>query len=388
MMIDKIAFLLHDPGMLNHYHSIWRAMDSSSFNIVTTKNFYVDASGKKMPGVDDFTEIVNSEKYDVKTMEELINRGIVYKYVVTNHVIAGNTTHKVRESHGIKFKKYINRVASTVKINPIWKFDVDINTFMPLQIGGKQIRFMYGADISDGWSLQAWNDAYDIFLCHGINDEKALKSRFKGDTFVMGYPRYDRFYDENINLINIKNELKIDEAKLTLLWMPTLGGEYSSIPIFAEPLSTLVIKYNVIVRPHPISFVQEPEFIQLLEKYNFTIDRNVLRDMNELFSVADVVLPDYGGTPFSAIFLGKNIIFLDVPGGDAADINNGSSVLEIKWQFPVITHEEVEKIDELVASKSFYIENNKCVNDLFVKYFNSPRGGGAMRVANYFKSLL
>ncbi len=174
--------------------------------------------------------------------------------------------------------------------------------------------------------------------------------------------------------------------------MPTLGGDYSSIPFFAEPLSTISKKYNIIVRPHPFSFVQEKDFISLLEKFDFNIDRNALRDMNELFGVADVILADNGGTPFSAIFFGKNVIFLSVPddlgaGSAATPYFAGSSVMELKKHLPVISHQDIHLIERMLDSTEFYEENDKCIGALFKQYFDSPRGGGAKRVADILKCL-
>jgi CDP-glycerol glycerophosphotransferase (TagB/SpsB family) len=275
---------------------------------------------------------------------------------------------------------------------PLWKVEIDIHTYLPLQVGYKQIRYMYGADISDGWSLQIWNNIYDIFLCHGVNDEREIKRRFKGKTFIMGYPRYDRFFSGNIELSSIRSEFGLSESKKTVLWMPTLGGDYSSIPLFAEPLSTISKKYNIIVRPHPFSFVQEKDFISLLEKFNFNIDRNAVRDMNELFGVADVILADNGGTPFSAIFLGRNVIFLHVP--DDLDtksvgpsIFSGSSVMELKKHLPVVNNQEIQQLVNMLDSEVFYKENSKCIETLYERYFDSPRGGGAKRVVDIFNSL-
>ena len=209
----------------------------------------------------------------------------------------------------------------------------------------------------------------------------------------MGYPRYDRFFSEDIDLTPIKSEFAIDDTKKTILWMPTLGGEYSSIPIFAESLFKLADKYNLIVRPHPLSFVQEKDFIVLLEKFDFNLDRTALRDMNELFSIADVILADNGGTPFSAIFLGKNVIFLGVDDSNldhnslAGSILADSSVMELKEHLPVITPQETSRLESMLESESFYKENDASVEMLFKKYFDSPRGGGAQRVAEYFKTL-
>ena len=164
-------------------------------------------------------------------------------------------------------------------------------------------------------------------------------------------------------------------------------------PIFAESLSKLCDKYNLIVRPHPFSFVQEKDFIHILESLNFNIDRTAQRDMNELFGLADIILADNGGTPFSAIFLGKNLIFLDIPSAKFNDNSSsaavfiGSSVMELKEHLPLITYEEVSRLESMLESESFYKENDACVEMLFKKYFDSPRGGGAERVANYFKTL-
>jgi hypothetical protein len=386
---NKFSFLVHDPSMLVHYADVWKALGPSRFTIVLTKYFASDEKGNERLGLSDFLSRVRVEGYEVRQITEIINCGIKFEYVVTNHVISGSTKEIKPETPEDKFKKLINRGLLLKGQEPVWEFAVDIDTYLPLQIGNKQIRYMYGADISDGWSLSSWNNIYDIFLCHGVNDEREIKKRFKGKALVMGYPRYDRLFAEDIDLGDIKCEFGISESKKTVLWMPTLGGDYSSIPLFAEPLSTLSKKYNIIVRPHPLSFVQEKDFINLLEKFNFNIDRNALRDMNELFGVADVVLADNGGTPFSAIFLGRNVIFLDVPDDLGAESDStryfaNSSVLELKKHLPVINHQDIRQLECILDSEEFYVENKNSIETLFKKYFDSPRGGGAKRVAEIF----
>jgi hypothetical protein len=388
----KFAFLIGEPAMLVHYADVWKAMGPSNFTIVLTEHFSFDINGNEKLGVSEFFNQVRKEGYEVRKITEIINCGIKFEYVVTNHPISGSTKDVKQAIADDHLMRLINRGLSLKCKDPIWEFGVDIHTYLPLQVGNKQIRYMYGADISEGWSLQSWNNIYDVFLCHGINDEREIKKRFKGKTFIMGYPRYDRFFSERMDLSNIRCEFRVSESKKTVLWMPTLGGDYSSIPLFAAPLSTMCEKYNIIVRPHPLSFYQEKDYIALLEKLNFNIDRNALRDMNELFAVADVILVDNGGTPFSAIFLGKNIIFLDVPDDLGAESEAsahivGSSVQELKKHLPTINHQDIHLLDKMLDSDEFYIENNKKIDALFKKYFDSPRGGGAKRVVDIFKNL-
>lgn len=392
MFSKKFAFLIHDPIMMVHYADVWKAMGGSRFLIILTEYFSCDANGNERQGLSDFFDRVRMEGYEVRKIGEVISCGIKFKYVVTNHVISGSTDESKSETTGERLKKVLNRCLLAVGKDPAWKFGVAIDTYLPLQVGKKHIRYMYGADISDGWSLKSWNKIYDIFLCHGVNDEREIRRRFKGETFIMGYPRYDRFFSKSIDLDNLRHEFKITESKKTLLWMPTLGGEYSSIPLFAKPLSAISKKYNIIVRPHPLSFVQEKDFIGLLEKFNFIIDRSALRDMNELFGLADVILADNGGTPFSAIFLGRNVIFLDVPddldaSSAGSSIFSGSSVMELKKHLPVVSNHEIERLVTMLDSEAFYQENSECIEALFKEYFDSPRGGGAKRVSGICNSL-
>lgn len=138
--------------------------------------------------------------------------------------------------------------------------------------------------------------------------------------------------------------------------------------------------------------MQEKDFIGLLEKFNFNIDRSALRDMNELFGLADVILADNGGTPLSAIFLGRNVIFLDVPddldaSSAGSSIFSGSSVMELKKHLPVISNHEIERLVTMLDSEAFYQENSECIEALFKEYFDSPRGGGAKRVSGICNSL-
>lgn len=109
--------------------------------------------------------------------------------------------------------------------------------------------------------------------------------------------------------------------------------------------------------------------------------------MNELFSAADLIIADYGGTPFSSIFIGKNVVFLDVPGADSLPINVDSSVLELKKYLPVFTPENIKTLPKFLTSQISLDENQKLIDYLFDKYFGSTRGGGSARVAKFLKSL-
>jgi len=348
----KIGFIIHEPALISHYKDVWAKLNKSTFSVVLTESFKKNNSKSNI----DIEAYLNNNQIEMVDYFSAISQDVLFEYAVSNHAI-----HKFR------------------------------NKYLPQVIGKKQIRFMCGADIGDGWSLQPWNEMYDYFLCHGVNDQKAIESRFKGKTFIMGYPRYDSFFDPDLDTQSIKDEFNLDTTKKTILWMPTLGGDYSSIPRYAEKLKNLISQYNFIIRPHPISFVQEPEFIALLERCGYLIDRNAIRDMNALYKVSDLVLTDNGGSPFSAIFMGKNVVFLDVP-EDLGDNPNShhivnTSVYTLKKHLPVIKENDTQRLEQLLNSDDFYKENSKIVEEMFKKFFDCPRGGGAQRVADILNSL-
>lgn len=385
--VKQFAFLVHEPSMLDHYAGVWKALGSARFAIVLTEHFYLDESGAEKNGVGFFMTHVRQEGYDVHHVRDIVSLGIRFPHVVTNHVIAGYTPERKPVTTVDIAKKRRNRLLAALGRPMAWRFEVAIDTYLPLQIGDRQIRYMYGADLSDAWSLQPWNEIYDLFLCHGVNDERIVSQRFRGKTFVMGYPRYDGFFEPGLDVARVREEFGLVEERKTLLWMPTLGGTGSSIPVFAQPFAGLFDRFNVVVRPHPLSFIQEPAFIAQLERLGFRIDRNATRSMNELYRVADVVFADYGGTPFSAIFVGKNLFFLDVPGADELPINAGSTVLDLKKCLPVLKADDFATLPNLLASDEVLARNRQRVDELFATYFGGQRGGGSARLADYLQRI-
>jgi capsular polysaccharide biosynthesis protein len=349
----KFAIIVHEAVVFSHYKNLLNKLDKNQFCILT-KNLTKKGTGSE--GNLALYNYLDNQGYLYESFSYAVSNNIKFPYVITNHVISN----------------FYDR--------PISKL-----------VGHKQIRFMYGADIGDGWSLQSWNEMYDYFLCHGENDKNAIESRFKGKTFIMGYPRYDGYFDPALDTQSVINEFRLDNTKKTILWMPTLGGDYSSIPRFAEKLKHLIGSYNFIIRPHPLSFVQEPDYIALLERCGYLIDRNAIRDMNSLYKVADIVLADNGGSPFSAIFMGKNVVFLEVPNDLGENPNShhivNTSVNALKQVLPVISEDCPERLEVLLESEEFYSENSHQVEALFMQYFNCPRGGGSQRVADFLNSL-
>lgn len=392
-VIDKVAFLVHEPALYVHYANVWKEMSRSDFSIVLLRRSIFEGDDAVL-GSKDFMSLIRGCGYDYCYFDDIVREGIEFKYVVTNHVIGGSSKEPATKVHRLKMfiENTIVRVRSFLLApgEGHWRYSstvVDSIQYYPLQIGRYQVRFMYGADIGDAWSLQDWNEIYDLFLCHGPNDEKQLRLRFNGKTALMGYPRYDSYFKDELDTESVRQEFGLDASKKTLLWMSTLGKEVSSIPDYAEAISELFEEYNVIARPHPIAFLQEPENIDLLRSLKFRIDDDATRDMNSLYKLVDCVLCDYGGSPFGAIYLDINLLLLNVKGAESQRTVENSSNIEIRGQFPVVSCADVSEIRSLLHDASLWKAQRAVRGEVSGKYFAEFKGTSAHRAAQILLAL-
>ena len=393
--VKKIAFLVHEPVMFVHYSSVWAEMDRNSFVIVLHGIF--SRNGVAAPiAVKDFLESIQALGYEFAYLDDLVTNKLKYQYVVSNHIMGGRSAQAETQVQTLK-RKVKNLIKRSLNLG-LSVFGcqkkcsvrlLDPIQYPPLQAGIKQIRFMYGADISDGWSLAEWNNIYDLFLCHGPNDEKQLQKKFAGKTAIIGYPRYDAYFSSNLNTDDTTAEFGVDREKQTVLWMPTVDmfdDNVCSIPFFANGISKLMDDFNVIVRPHPIAFRKDRAGIELLESLNFNIDRNAIRDMNLLFRIADVVLCDHGGSAFGALYLGKKLVFLKTPSSNGV-IEKGSSSLELMRHFPVLEPTDINDFRTLINDTKYWQEQLARGRELSDVFFADNRGNSSEITARILENL-
>lgn len=376
--------------MFAHYSSVWAEMDRKTFAIVLLGSV-ARMGGQTDSRTRDFLGKLAALNYEVVYLDEIVRMKIKYRYAISNHIMGGSTARPMQYSllqekkrSYRNWKKYVlNTARFVVGLPRKYAYEIDPIQYLPLQAGIKQIRFMYGADISDAWSLDEWNEIYDLFLCHGPNDETELKKRFKGKTELMGYPRYDAYFSPDLNVDNVKTEFGLKSGKRLVLWMPTLNtspdGE-CSIQYFAEAVAALRPEFEVIVRPHPMSFRHDPEGIALLESLGFILDRDPLRDMSVLFKVADTILCDHGGSAFGALYLGKKMIILKPPHKETGSAR-ASSNAGLSGHFPVIDGKDGERIASLIGDEDYWRECLGKARKLSDRYFADYRGESSKRVA-------
>lgn len=398
-ILDKIAFICHESIMYIHYSNVWKCLDSNDFDIVLSSHLSknVDENFKFRKKIKE--EVGRDIKvYDISDVQE---KGLYYRYVVSNHAMEKIQSESLNPVYVFinmfeVVKNYIKCVYNyfiSESCGSRKKYSTNLYPgplrYIPEVVGDKQIRFMYGPDLSDGWSLGKWNNIYDLFLCHGEVDSEKIKKNFNKMTRIMGYPRYDNYFKDECLSEKVRKEFCLSPDELVIYWMPTcdaFNDNVCSIPFYAEFLSHIG-KYKIIVRPHPITFRRHPEFIALLEKNGFLIDDYSMRDTSEIFKVSLAVLCDHGGSAFGAFYLQKKLIFLETPGQNDAIIFKNSTNENLSSYFPVLNAKTVKSLVEIIEDEELWDDIYKKSAVVYRKTFGASPGESAKTAASILKDI-
>ena len=185
-------------------------------------------------------------------------------------------------------------------------------------IGEKSIRYPSGMDLK----LRYYPDYdleknFDIFFTHSRLESDLINKKFKNKLCkIIGYPRYEKLGDFNNIKKELQKEFNLIENKKIIFWTPThiyFPDETSKnfLP-WINHISKLTSKFNVIIRPHPKLLNKDKQILSMLKDKNFFVDTNSDRKMGDIYKISDLIICDYGGTIFSAIFLEKPIVLLNM----------------------------------------------------------------------------
>jgi hypothetical protein len=251
------------------------------------------------------------------------------------------------------------------------------------QLGLTNVRFMYAAGKS-GWNLASWNKLYDVIMCFGPHHANAFADSTDAVILQMGYPRFDRYFAGTPDLADLRARYGCDPLKKTVVWLPT-WKTLSSVGHFDEEISSLAERYNVVVKLHPLMPTNEPDRVVALKRHKFTHLITDNSDNLPLYQLADFMLCDYGGPPLAAVYADKNLILLNVPGGEDDELTGDGSP-DVSIRKHIVNLEPGEgRIAGLLADPSVWpvqaAERRMLRNEYFAPYF-----GFSSRVAA--KSLL
>jgi len=303
--LDRIGFVVHHPEMFHHYQNVWRHMPAGSVEVVVAAK--------------------------PKPLFESIVKGCA-RYELPWRDAAELLRNKQRYTTALSAFPAVNSDAKSTKA-----------------IARFSLRFMY-ANGKAGWNFRPWNSMYDSILCFGPYQAQGLSFCETTLKIQMGYPRFDRFFNEPIDRKKRLTELGLDPQRKTVVWLPT-WSTLCSIEAFAPIVAELQEQHNVIVKPHPFTVSDEPTRMAALEGFRCVIRDPI--DNVQLFQLADVLLCDYGGSPFGAIYTDRKLVLLDLPDAETNEVTGkDSSDIELRKYIPHLSRDQPELLGALLTERA------------------------------------
>jgi len=334
---QKIAFFIHTADLFHHYGPVLKKLPSNSFDIITHGS---DSEKNKV------RKIAIENKYNTIDAEMIVISGEKYQAIISNHFM-------------FPFIKKLSK---------------------------HHIRFMYALGKANH-NFAKWNENYDLILCFGPYQAQKMQAHSHATLFQMGYPRYDNYFNQPYDKEHIKTELRLDKTKKTIVWLPT-WLELSSIDLFADKMSTLTPLYNVIVKCHPLSKSEEPQKIKKLENLPFSLVISEPYDNLKLFSIADFVFSDYGGTAFGALYLDKKLLLLNMPNPENDPLTGKESPdILLRKEITNVDIKQFHKVEEILNDTHQWESQKQARKKLRNKYFTPSYGFSAdlaaLAISNY-----
>lgn len=153
-----------------------------------------------------------------------------------------------------------------------------------------------------------WRALADLNLTYG--DYAKSKIKPFSPAVSIGNPNYDIWENTNYKLTVYKKYSEIlDSKKKTILYAPT-WGELSSVDAYEGAIKKLACKYNVLIKLHHNTsiFKQKGSGSSFFEN---CIVFSEYSDILELLAVSDVLISDYSGAIFDALYFRKPIVLLN-----------------------------------------------------------------------------
>jgi hypothetical protein len=331
-----IGFGINLAEMIHHYTDIWK--------ILGQNRVYVVPIGEPEDRAE-ITTVAQRLGYTVIDVPALIDGDAMFETFVTH--------------------QYLGMVDGA----PIFK-----------RLGQYNLRFMYSL-AQDGWNFADWNAHYDGFLCYGPYQAEQFAARFPGRvTAQMGYPRYDGFFAGEIDTRAVCAELSCDPAKPTIVWLPTYSV-FSSVDRYCDVLASLTSRFNVVVKPHPMTTTKEPHRIARINAAGFTTVITGLYDNLKLYAAADYIVCDYGGPIFGALYTDSNLLLLDLKGVTDHDLVGADSP-EIRVRRAIVSTDSTDSatIAALLDDQAIWWDQ-KAARRLLRQEFFAPFYGFSAQVA-------
>jgi hypothetical protein len=331
-IIPKIGFLIHRRASAMHFLSTWGHLPRDSFDVVLSEDGYEP----------DLFEYLASLELSVTFCEDMVNT--LSQYAVG---ISHSDLSPLCKPTGYSLIRDLTRLLS---------YGFSKNRRGP------------------------FNDATALFLTQGDEQADQYRADYPDTPHLMvGYARLDGLARCEADKAAIKTKYRLDLNRPVVVWMPTHSGPLTgAITLYARQICALARHVNILLKPHPESFHEQPDchyLRALVEEGSVRVVRDP-DDEAEMFAVADLVLTDLGGTLFGAIHAGKDVVVTDVGRADEM------SPLEAElWPHtPMLTPDTIGTLAGLLADPSAFTAQRAAMAQARARLFAAGTDGQGGRL--------
>lgn len=181
-----------------------------------------------------------------------------------------------------------------------------------------------------------WRAMFDLTMTYGRYSAERIAPFCP--TAMVGNPRFDRWFSDDPP--RAPADLRLDSSRPVILYLPT-WGEFSSVDQFMSAIIDLADEYNVLLKVHHKTDTHEPARKAIAASGERVHFFGALDDLLPLLAVADVILSDYSGAIFDAIYVRKPVVLLQA---------DPASVVGKKFGFESIEYARRNEIGPVVSS--------------------------------------
>jgi hypothetical protein len=377
MLIKKIFILINSEREFDYYNNLVNKYpDKFSFIINDHKKQanYFSFKKKKYYNSIKLSSILNSNKKN--KVEVLISTGLGHLQLITIKSflkfiysrIFGNLilTTKLENFFLIVFKRKFTAGANKCPI-----FD---SIQIEKKISKLAICFPRGLDLNIKMHPEKrWIKTFDYFFCHSKFDKKIIEKNTSKKAFLIGYPRYK-------NKKNQRNRIR------NILWMPSYP-KYSNDKMFNIKKWLTVFsklntkKYKITIKFHPKIFLNNKSKLIFQKHINVVDDPN--QSLDKLYSQSDLVICDYGGSIFSALYNEKPIILLNTD-INKYGLNKDNLEIVLRKNFYELKNLNEQKLIKLIED----INKNYLYNKLLIRNLKKKIFGENVPLQEVYKKII